>query len=57
MNLKRTKGDLLIRRQKHIGVLCNNELGENEINLEKATSSPMSEPQTNCNRNEIKLFS
>ena len=52
MNLKRTKGDLLIRRQKRIGVLCNNELGENEINLEKARRSPMSEPQTNCNYNE-----
>ena len=39
MNLKRTKGDLLIRRQKHIGVLCNNELGENEINLTHINTS------------------
>ena len=52
MNLKRTKGDLLIRRQRHIGILCNNELGETKINLEKATGSPMSEPQTNCKYNE-----
>ena len=50
MNLKRTKGDLLIRREKHIGTLCNNELGETEINLEKR--SPMSESQTNCKYNE-----
>ena len=52
MNLKRTKGDLLIRRERHIGILCNNELGEPEINLEKVTRSPMSEPQTNRKYNE-----
>ena len=52
MNLKRTKGDLLIRRERHIGILCNNELGETEINLENSTRSPMSEPQTNCKYNE-----
>ena len=52
MNLKRTKGDLLIRREKHIGILCNNELGETEIHLENSTRSPMSEPQTNCKYNE-----
>ena len=52
MNLKRTKGDLLIRREEHIGILCNNKVGKTKINLENSTRSPMSEPQTHCKYNE-----